>query len=1032
MKKLADGIVKSRYVLMLIFAVLVGVSIILIPKVKTNYDMTKYLDEDSKIVEAYEKMEEDFGKNGSAQIMINDITIDEAEIVKQKIEKIDGVDTVVFDSTSEKSYKDGKALFQVFLKDGDFDIEVYDTVDAIEKALDGYSPSYYGAAVVSKYMSEAAHEDMAKILAIACVIVFAILLLTSTSWVDPIMFTVVVATSIFINLGTNYFLEEISFVTGSICAVMQLALAMDYSIILLQKFNENVKKGMDNKKAISDALKSCFSPISSSSLTTIAGLVALMFMQFTIGLDVGIVLSKGIVISILTVFLLMPGVLLLFAPLIEKTRHKSIFNVITERKEASNKHLIVKFQYKTRYIIPVILLVLIICAGILTANSDYRYSLDTARDKNAQINVDDRKIEEAFGIQNSLVVLVPKGDHNKEKEVIDVISNYKINGKNIINNSQGMVSTGLYDELTAAQIANVFHVSEDIVNSAFLAMDKKVTDKVIVNDFLNYISTEEYAIGLANSKQTELDVKYEQLKPYFTNISSTEIEEQYLINKEVIQLVYQGLGKDVTKDKISMYEFLKYINENQLINNIFVAKENTLTEKYNSINTELNMATVKGLYSLTDEQVQGIFFQITGAVPTVDTIIYNYQLVQYFYNGLDQLPFNAEQKAQIIGAYQQMFTELTATQISVSYPVFNDETMGLMFSAYSKNYETDTLPVYQLVNFMHMNNILTKYGQLAQTEMDGKYAQLAPAGLELTKANIIENYGISDELVQDVFTKLNVTDKVRTYELVEYLSQNNLVATTGVELQNIIDEKYDQSLLADKMFNGNHYTRLLFNMNLDVTGDEAFEAIEKLEKEINKIYDESYILSESANFLEIKDIFSSDSTVVSLISFFSILLIVMLTFKSVSIPVILTLIIQGSIWIGMSFSILNDNPAFFVTYMVVTCIQMAATVDYGILYTSRYLEYRETMGKQESANEALRTSLPTIITSGSILVIASFIVGLVSSVSVISDLGLILSRGCLVSVIVVIFTLPQILLLFDKLIAKTTLKKKFYCNTEKN
>lgn len=399
MKKISSFIVKARYVLLGIFVALVGLCSFLMTKVNINYDMLIYLDKDSTSTVALNKMEEEFGSVGQAQIMIKDISFEEAKNVESKLESIKGIASVVFtENVKDTEYfilnagseDTGSALYKVFLTTGNYDVESYDTVDEIRNILISYRDSGHaigtvalnGGAVESKFLTETLDSDMTKILIIVALVVLVILTIVSQSWIEPLIFALVAGGAILINMGTNILLNALpnignsmSFITKAIAAVMQLALAMDYSIILLHAYKEQKAKGLNKNEAMTNALSSSFAPVSSSSLTTIAGLVALMFMSFSIGFDVGLVLAKGILVSLLCVFLFMPALLILFDPLLEKTKHKSIDEIANnwnEKRKAKNKkcgkksHSFAGFQYKTRYIIPSIALALVIVVLYLT------------------------------------------------------------------------------------------------------------------------------------------------------------------------------------------------------------------------------------------------------------------------------------------------------------------------------------------------------------------------------------------------------------------------------------------------------------------------------------------------------------------------------------------------------------------------------------------------------------------------------------------------------------------------------------------
>ena len=239
-------------------------------------------------------------------------------------------------------------------------------------------------------------------------------------------------------------------------------------------------------------------------------------------------------------------------------------------------------------------------------------------------------------------------------------------------------------------------------------------------------------------------------------------------------------------------------------------------------------------------------------------------------------------------------------------------------------------------------------------------------------------------------------------------------------------EKAYTSLHSDK------HDRMIFNINLDVPDETAIKVIEKVKDILNDsvFKDDYYIVNATANVIETDKVFAKDKLVTDIVIVVLILLIVLLSFGSFSIPLLLVLTIQGAIWINFSINTIANDQLFFITYLVVMCIQMGATIDYGILMTSQYIANRKTMDKYDALQRTLYTSLPTIFSSGSILIIAPLLVGALSNIAIISEIGFLLCRGCLVSVFLIVLALPQILLLCDKLIEKTSLKTTFFKEEE--
>ena len=222
-----------------------------------------------------------------------------------------------------------------------------------------------------------------------------------------------------------------------------------------------------------------------------------------------------------------------------------------------------------------------------------------------------------------------------------------------------------------------------------------------------------------------------------------------------------------------------------------------------------------------------------------------------------------------------------------------------------------------------------------------------------------------------------------------------------------------------------NYSRFIIVANVKVEGDETFALIDEIRNLAYKYYDDSYyFLGESVNTLDLKETIEDDNKKVNAISIIAIMIILLLTFKSLSLPIILVLVIEFSIWSNLTFNYFIGNDVFYIAYLIISSIQLGATIDYAILFTNRYIENRETMNKKEATQATISTTTVSILTSASILATAGIILGEISTNSIIAQLGILVGRGAILSLILVLFVLPALLLLLDKLIAKTTKKNK--------
>ncbi len=759
MMRIAGMIVNQRVIISLMFVAACIYCIISIPKVEIVQSLTDYLPETTETRIGLDLMEEEFLTFGTAKIMVANVTYDQAQKLAGELEEIEGISAVSFydwdeaDTTYKDSditdyYKDTNALLTLtFDEEEDTDLS-QKAIDQVRQHLDGYESYVY--TTVDKDDAAQLQEDMKMILALVAVIIFAVLLFTSGTYAEIGIFVVTFVVSAILNMGTNYWFGSVSFVTNAVGTVLQLAMSIDYAIILLHRFMEEHQK-YDVVEAATVALSKAIPEISSSSLTTVSGMVALMLMQYQLGMDLGRVMSKAIIFSLITVFLLLPALIVFSAKAIEKTGHRSFVPKITWWG---------KLVVKTRYIVIPIYAVLVVASVFFSNQCHYIYDVNSIEaEKMNEFLSSKKKIKETFPISNTTAIIVPKGDYEKEKELI--------------------------------------HDMEQL----------DVVDNVM---------------GLAN----------------------IEVDDD---------------GTYILADSLSPREFS------------IVADQ------------DINMSRM--LYLLY-----------------------------------------AKENSQ--------------------------------YSAFMKSIDELRVPLIDMVDFI--------------------YAEKQNGGL-----------------------------------------------TFGSDTSADIDELYDAVCDARAQLEGENYSRIIFDLEGPVEGEETFAAIDEIRDIIHKYYKKGYVVGDSTGDYDLSESFVSDNLKISILTALFVAVILLFTFKSYALPLLLVLTIQSSIWLNFSVPYLTDSTMFFVSYLIVSAIQMGATIDYAIVITSRYMVLRETMGsKKEAIIESLNQAFPTVITSGSIMVAAGFIIGKVTTDGTISSLGTTLGRGTLISIILVMTVLPQMLLMFDKIIEKSKFGKQ--------
>lgn len=717
---------------------------------QVNNDITSYLPDTSETRVGLDLMNDQFITYGSGSIMLENVTFEKAEEIAAELEKIDGVTTVKVEN-DEDSYKNGSALLTVTF-DGEEDDQISkDAMVAIKEKLEPYDE--YINSAVGNSSSETIAAEMQTVVVIVLVIIIGVLFFTSHTYMEIPVLLMTFGMAALLNMGTNFIFGEISFVSNSIAVVLQLALAIDYAIILCNRYTEE-RVNMDARDAVVTALSKAIPEISSSCLTTLSGMVAMMLMQFKLGFDLGIVLCKAIFFSIFVVFTLMPGLLMSFSPLIDKTHHRNFVPNITA---------VGKFDVKTKFIVPPIFAVILVAGFILSNQTNYVYGYSTLSTytKNAT-QIAEEKIDETFGSNNMMAIIVPAGSYDKEHQLLKRIEKMpQVESTMGLANIEAMDGYVLTDSLTPRQFAEL----------------------------------------------TDMDI-------------------------EVVQLAYAAYAAD------------------------------------------------------------------------------------------------QEDYGQIVGS-------ITSSTVS--------------------NY---SVPLIDMFTFIY-------------DEKEAGYVNL------------------DDDL----------NDK--------------------------IDDLHDQLEDAKKQLKTDDYSRMLVYANVPEEGEETFKFLDELHAVVQEFYPEnSYIVGDSTSDYDLSSVFSTDNLMVSILSFLFVLVILVFTFKSAGLPVLLLAIIQGSIWINFSVPVLMDTNIFFLSYLIVSSIQMGANIDYAIVISSRYTELKKSMSIKDAMVETLNQAFPTIITSGAILAIAGLLIGFLSSDVAISSVGICLGRGTLISIGLVMFVLPQILLLGDVIIEKTSFTLK--------
>ncbi len=476
MLKVATFIVDRRNLFFLLFGIAIIFSLVSMNWVKVENELSAYLPDTTETSQGLELMEEQFITYGTAKVMVTNIPYEEAYTLYEKIEALDSVIMLDFENTTEY-YNNFSALYNITFGYSEDDDRALEALNEVETMLDGYD--IYVSTSMGDASAEQLAQEMSTISILVAIVVVSVLLFTSQTWAEVPVLLLTFCSAALITKGTNFITGTISFVSNSVTIVLQLALSVDYAVIFCNRYKEE-HQTLGIREADIVALSKSIPEIFSSSLTTMGGLLAMMFMQFGIGVDMAVCLIRAILLSLLAVFLLMPGLIMLFGKAMDKTKHKSFIPDIP---------FVGKFAYKTQYVMPVIFLIVIVVAYLIQSRCPYVYGytmLETPVQSNAMLV--DELIDESFGTDNFVALIVPAGNYDKEKRLLR-----EIDAREEVDHSQGLANTEamdgymLTDKLTAREFSELMELDYEMAEVLYMAY--AVNDEnyaKIVNGFSNY------------------------------------------------------------------------------------------------------------------------------------------------------------------------------------------------------------------------------------------------------------------------------------------------------------------------------------------------------------------------------------------------------------------------------------------------------------------------------------------------------------------------------------------------------------------
>ena len=458
MLKLSRFIVDKRNLVFLVVIIGLIFSVFSRSWVQVESDLTAYLPESSQTRRALDVMDDQFVTFGTARVMAANIPLADAFDMQEKLEALDGVQGVEFDET-DAHYSNVSALFSVTFDYDENDERCLEALERVKAELSAYD--LYISTDLGNTQEETIDHEISVIMVYVAVVIVLVLLFTSETYgeVPVLILTFVVA--LVLNQGTNFMMGKISFISNSVTSILQLALSIDYAIIFCNRFKEE-HRTLPLREAVIISLSKSIPEIGASSLTTVGGLVAMLFMQFRLGPDMAVCLIKSIVFALLSAFIVMPGLLMLFGPLIDRTGHRSFVPKIP---------FVGRFDYATRRIVPLLFVVLAVVGFRLSSDCPYAYgySLLTTPKLN-ETQIAENMIDENFTSKNLMALIVPTGDYEKERDILDELERYdEIDSTLGLSNVEAMGGYMLTDRLTPRQFSELTDLDYEVSEFLYAA-----------------------------------------------------------------------------------------------------------------------------------------------------------------------------------------------------------------------------------------------------------------------------------------------------------------------------------------------------------------------------------------------------------------------------------------------------------------------------------------------------------------------------------------------------------------------------------
>lgn len=1018
---MANFLIRYRHWLLGLTFLLAAVCAVLAFHVNINTDMTKYLPDDSKMRAGLGIMNDEFGSlaemgGSDVRIMCKGLSDEEKVDMMVDLRKMEQVNSVREQENGKRTlYELGvsSAIDQVSL--GKEIAEQFPKVKVVETSQDGATaeaPMLMGA------------------VALLLIILFAM----CQSWLEPVLFLTSTGLAVLLNVGTNALLPSVSVTTNSIVAVLQLVLSMDYSIILINRFRQEKLLSDNSVDAMRNAVKLAFSSILSSALTTIVGLIMLVFMKLKIGADLGIVLSKGVLCSLICNFTVLPSLILIFEKGIEKSQ-KRVLSIPTDKIA----------HFNVRFRIPLLLLFVTLFVGsyILRSQTNIKF-----------LNAQDSKIEKYFPKKNPVVLVYDNANEGKVVELMDsvladpgvemVLSYPSLLLREYtapqmveaISDLSGIMGGMAPDDVPAM---NMDMLSDDVLKVVYYAAhsgDKELT--MGFNQMADFILAQAKDPNSLIAKQMDNDFKAKlkmlddlrHPKNIIEPTSTRKKEEPVAVNSAT------------APEKVLDIELTPKAAESPIKSE--VVAQTASTQAYSPytdttmIYKQMMASEMASFLHMDDGQAK----QVYKLAKRNDATMSPMQFVHFVTEDILQRKMLAamirdSQRKALIALQSTMDSAAVAAAIKAA-----DENPSIVSSVTTSKGTITAMTEVPITTTADSASPKTAIPKNAQQKIkldpNGPLVlleELLYSNKQYTATQMTHNLSVLGEEIPEGLVNLlyiyyggnqqyDSSWTMSLEQMVNFLADSVL---TDPRFDSFIDKEMRsgfgqmQQALIDGVGNlrSDKHSIAMIITGFATESPETYAFIDHFNSLCKNAFSKPYYsIGESVMLSEMKASFGSEVLLVTLLTIAAIFLIVACTFRSILLSAILVMTVMSGVFINVVVCGIGGGSLLYIAYLIVQSILMGAAIDYGILFANYYREKRGTLEIDEALKESYRCSIHTILTSGMILILVPAIMTILVSDPTISDIVRSISVGALATVVLILFVLPGVLAACDKIICR--------------